>query len=291
MSKIHDPVLVREVLKLINPQNNESLLDVTAGYGGHSSEILAKTGNFKESYLIDRDAYAINYLKNVIYPNKKVNILKNDFLRASQELFDQNKKFDIIFADLGVSSQHINDQDRGFSFMSNARLDMRMDQSQEIDAEYIINKYSESDLKYIIQKYGEEPKAAFIAKEILRNRPIKSTEELVKICRRAWPGYSIKNPATRTFQAIRIEVNQELKQLEETLPIWFNLLNQKGRLAIVTFHSLEDKIVKNFFKENSGSRLDDKFKLLTKKPIVPDKSELVSNPRARSAKLRAVVKK
>ncbi len=291
MSEIHKPVLVKEVLEILTPKKGENLVDFTAGYGGHSKIILNLTGNSIDSYLIDRDSQAIDYLKNIAFKSEPVNIVKQDFYEASKDLFRKNKNFDIILVDLGVSSLHINDQARGFSFKQTGPLDMRMDQTQELDAEFILNKYPESKLRQILEEYGEEPKARYIAKSIILARPLKTTDDLARICAKAWPGHSKTNPATRTFQAIRIEVNQELKQLTESLPVWIKLLKPGGRLAVISFHSLEDRIVKKFFNENSGQRYDDKLLLLTKKPIIPDQTELVNNPRARSAKLRAVVKK
>ena len=291
MSEIHIPVLLKEVLDTVTPKKNENLVDFTAGYGGHSKQILSITSNFKNSYLIDRDNQAVDYLKNIAFKNKPVNIINQDFYGASINFFKKNKKFDIILADLGVSSLHINDQTRGFSFMRTGPLDMRMDQNQELDAGYVLNKYPETRLREILEQYGEEPKARYIAKLIVLGRPLRTTDDLVKICTRAWPGHSKTNPATRTFQAIRIEVNQELKQLIDSLPVWIDLLNPGGRLAIISFHSLEDRIVKKYFNDNSGDRYDDKLVLLNKKPIMADQTEIVNNPRARSAKLRAVVKK
>ncbi len=291
MYEIHNPVLLNEVLDKLKPKKGESLVDFTAGYGGHSGLILDTTGNFEGSYLIDRDSQAIDYLKNIAFKNKPVNIQQKDFYQASIDFFNEKKKFDIILADLGVSSLHINDHARGFSFRNNGPLDMRMDQSQQKDAGYVLNTYPEYRLAEILKEYGEEPKAKKIARYIVESRPIQSTSELADLCAKAWPGHSKTNPATRTFQAIRIEVNQELGQLSDSLPIWINLLKSGGRLAIISFHSLEDRIVKKFFNDNSGERYDAKLTLITKKPITAGQNEIVSNPRSRSAKLRVVVKK
>ncbi len=291
MQNIHIPVLVKEVIDVLEPKKGENYLDVTAGFGGHARKILNLTSELETSVLIDRDKTSIEFLTKE-YLNNPIEIIKNDFYHASLLLLKELRHFDIIFADLGISSLHINDQDRGFSFRHNSELDMRMDQDQKIDAKYILNTYSEKKLREIIKNYGDEPKAGYIAREIVLNRPINTTDDLAAICYRAWPGFRSKvNPATRTFQAIRIEVNQELKLIEDSLPIWIKLLNPGGRLAIITFHSLEDRLVKNFFNSHAGNRYDDELKFLVKKPIIPDQNELNNNPRARSAKLRAVVKK
>ncbi len=291
MQNIHIPVLVKEVIDVLEPKRGENYLDVTAGFGGHARKILNLTSELETSVLIDRDKTSIEFLTKE-YLNNPIEIIKNDFYHASLLLLKELRHFDIIFADLGISSLHINDQDRGFSFRHNSELDMRMDQDQKIDAKYILNTYSEKKLREIIKNYGDEPKAGYIAREIVLNRPINTTDDLAAICYRAWPGFRSKvNPATRTFQAIRIEVNQELKLIEDSLPIWIKLLNPGGRLAIITFHSLEDRLVKNFFNSHAGNRYDDELKFLVKKPIIPDQNELNNNPRARSAKLRAVVKK
>ncbi len=290
MEQYHVAVLKKEILDLINPQKNESYLDLTAGYGGHASMIMRTTKNYQSSFLIDRDPAAFEYLKQK-YKDQAVHLMNLDFLSASQQLQNQQKKFDIILADLGMSSQHINDPKRGFSFLSNSSLDMRMDSNQELNAFKVVNNYSQQSLQKILKDYGEEPKAVLIANLIVKSRPIYSTHDLALICQKAWPGYHKIHPATRTFQAIRIEVNDELNQLQLSLPIWFELLNSAGRLAVITFHSLEDRIVKRFFKEIAGPYLDSQATLINKKPVVVNQQELVNNPRSRSAKLRVVLKK
>ncbi len=251
---------------------------------------MLKTGNYSDTILVDRDKTANDYLKTKFF-DKKISIIKDDYYHASLELKNQNKSFNIILADLGVSSQHFNDQTRGFSFQENAPLDMRMDQSQALSAEYVVNNYSKDELIRILKEYGEEPKARLIAKLIIDNRPLKNTDDLARLCLRAWPGRSKVHPATRTFQAIRIEVNQEIDQLRKSLPIWLDLLKPSGRLAVISFHSLEDRLVKRFFIENCEHQYDSRAILLTKKPLTADQQELDNNPRSRSAKLRAVVKK
>ena len=165
-----------------------------------------------------------------------------------------------------------------------------MDQSQSVTAEQIVNNADEGELVNILSNYGEEPKARTIARKIIESRPIMTTSELAAVVSTAWPGYSKVHPATRTFQALRIAVNDELGLLEQTLPRLITLLNPGGRLAIISFHSLEDRVVKQFMKEYAGDRFDVELRLASKKPITADQKELALNPRSRSAKLRVAVK-
>jgi 16S rRNA (cytosine1402-N4)-methyltransferase len=167
---------------------------------------------------------------------------------------------------------------------------MRMDQDQSLTAEGIVNGYSETQLVEILEEYGEEPKARAIARAIIEARPIRTTTELASVVARKWRGHSKVHPATRTFQAIRIAVNQELDQLAHSLPQWINLLSPGGRICIISFQSLEDRLVKQILLDHSGERYDSDLRLLTKRPITPSHTELVHNPRSRSAKLRAAVK-
>jgi 16S rRNA (cytosine1402-N4)-methyltransferase len=165
-----------------------------------------------------------------------------------------------------------------------------MDQTQELTADYIVNYYSEEDFVRILREYGEEPRAFTIARAIINARPITGTAQLAQVVARTFRGHSKTHPATRTFQALRIAVNDELGQVQEALPLWLQLLKPGGRLAVISFHSLEDRIVKNAFAERAGNTYDAELRLLTKRPVVAGDSELVSNPRARSAKLRVAVK-
>jgi len=285
----HEPVLLAEVLEYVNPQPGERYLDLTAGYGGHAQAILQKTGNYKQSVLVDRDAQALLELKKK-FSEHNINIIHQDYLNASAELEKGKRQFDIIVADLGVSSPHLNEGKRGFSFSEEGPLDMRMDQGQEKTAWEIVNQASEQELADLLWKFGEEPKSRQIAHSIVKNRPIQTTTQLANIAKRAWPGYSRSHPATRTFQAFRIAVNNELDQLSEALPIWLKLLAPGGRLAIISFHSLEDRIVKQFYVSESGNRYDALLNLLTKHPVQPGPQELAINPRSRSAKLRVAAK-
>lgn len=287
-NNIHTPVLLNEVLKYLDPHLGNSYLDLTAGYGGHAEKIIGMARSSIVT-LVDRDLEAITYLGEK-FKNKNYEIVHSDFLAASINLQKANRKYDLILADLGVSSLHLNETNRGFSFLSESKLDMRMDQTQKLTADYIVNKYNQHQLAQLIKKFGEDPKSQRIARLIVENRPIKSTLQLAQIIKKAWPGYTKANPATKTFQAIRILVNDELGQLEASLPIWGNLLNPGGRLAVICFHSLEDRVVKNYFKKNSSTNYDSTMNLLTKNPVIAGKTEIAINPRARSAKLRAVAK-
>lgn len=278
-----------EVLQVLDPKPGQRYLDVTAGYGGHSSLVLERTLVPDQAVLVDRDQMAIDRLHDV-FQGSGVQILHQDFLSAAQELSKQERTFDLVLLDLGVSSPHLNTASRGFSFRFNASLDMRMDQRQELTADMVVNTYSTDELEHILRAYGEEPKARRIAEMLVAKRPIKTTTKLAEIVAQAWPGHSRVHPATRTFQALRIAVNDELRQVQEALPVLLDLLAPDGRLAVISFHSLEDRIVKRIFAEYAGDRYDSDFRLLTKRPILPSPEELVSNPRSRSAKLRAVAK-
>lgn len=286
---IHHPVLLREVLSCLSPTLGESYLDVTAGYGGHAKEVLGKTKAPGEAVLVDRDSRAIEHLQKE-FGGLGVTLRQEDFYTASAELQKQGRQFDCIVADLGVSSPHIDNAERGFSIRFDAPLDMRMDESQEKTAAIVVNTYDEAALTRILRIYGEEPKAQAIARRIVAARPLHTTTELAAIAAKVWPGRSRQHPAIRLFQAIRIEVNDELRLLEQSLPIWLDLLRPGGRLAIISFHSLEDRVVKQFLLKHSGDRYDAELKLHTKKPITASQEELVFNPRARSAKLRSAAK-
>ena len=285
----HVPVLLQHVLDILAPTTGESYLDVTAGYAGHAQEVLSRTQNPSGMTLVDRDTFAIDYLKTTV-GELGVAIVKNDFLSASQNLLEQGKRYDMILADLGVSSPHLNNGNRGFAFRFDGPLDMRMDQTQELTAAHVVNTYDQEALTKVIKRYGEEPRARKVAQLIIEHRPVNTTTELADIVKKAYPRYTKTHPATRTFQALRIEVNDELKLVEHAIPVWLKLLNPGGRLAIISFHSLEDRIVKDAFKEMAGDRYDVQYRMLTKRPLVAGESELVLNPRARSSKLRAVAK-
>jgi 16S rRNA (cytosine1402-N4)-methyltransferase len=284
--QIHIPVLLHETLQYLSPSLGQSYLDATAGYGGHARAVLDVTKNPKDAVLVDRDDQAIKALKEA-FAGMGVKTVCNNFLSASDELKSQGKSFDMILADLGVSSLHLDEPERGFSFSNDGPLDMRMDRREAVTAEHIVNTYSEPQLTGILERYGQEPKARSIARNIIAARPINTTTQLANIVAKSWPGHSRVHPATRTFQALRIVVNSELSQLEEALPLWKELLAPGGRLVVISFHSLEDRVVKQFFSEYAGNTYDSELIPLTKKPVMATNDEIVSNPRARSAKLRA----
>jgi 16S rRNA (cytosine1402-N4)-methyltransferase len=289
---LHTPVLIQEVIATLEPSAGQSYLDLTAGYGGHSQAILDITKAPGETVLVDRDNQAVDAL-NKLFAGSTVKIIHSDFKSALQILTDEQRKFDLILADLGVSSPHLEDAKRGFSFALAGPLDMRMDRTQEKQAEHLVNSLGETELAQILRSYGEEPQARQIAKAIISNRPLTDTGQLAAIIAKTvgWRGrHSKTHPATKSFQALRIAVNDELNQLEQALPIMAELLKPGGRLAIISFHSLEDRIVKQFLADHAGNLYDAEFTLLTKKPITASRDEIVSNPRARSAKLRAAAK-
>jgi 16S rRNA (cytosine1402-N4)-methyltransferase len=285
---IHLPVLLEQVIEHLSPQAGESYLDLTGGYGGHAQAVLERTTAPQKAVLVDRDPAAVATLEKHF---KGVDIRQTDFLSVSQQLAKAGRQFDLILADLGVSSPHLNQASRGFSIREDGPLDMRMDTTQTLTAEQVVNTYSEDALADILKEYGEEPKARQIASLIVHNRPLKTTYELAAIVAKAWPGHSKVHPATRTFQALRIAVNDELELLKKSLPIWIDeLLAPDGRIAVISFHSLEDRLVKQAFAERAGDRYDASLHLTTKHPVAAGNNEVVFNPRARSAKLRAAVK-
>ena len=300
--QLHIPVLLDAVLDLLAPQTGEHYLDLTAGYGGHARAVIARIGAGKSAAakiadgaklatLVDRDEFAIEHLSDLAEQGAR--ILHADFLAAAEKLAGEGERFDMILLDLGVSSPQLDRAERGFSFAKNAPLDMRMDQAQSLTARDVVNKFSERDLIKILTNYGEEsPKtAAKIAHEIVvrrHQRAIETTLELADLVERVKPRRGRIHPATQTFQAIRIAVNDELGQLERTLPLLPKLLNAGGRLAIISFHSLEDARVKNFFKGQRDAGLEAELAVATKHPLTANHND--NNPRARSARLRAAVK-
>ena len=284
MEKQHIPVLLSEVLASLNPKRGESYLDLTAGYGGHAGKILDVTQNYKDTVLVDRDEFAVDCLTKKF---EDVKIMNTDFYSAVLQLIECGKTFDIILADFGVSSPQLDMEERGFSFSKDGPLDMRMDRRQNLSADAIVNRCSERELSEIFERFGEETpgRAKMLAREIVHQRPISGTKALAEIIA-GKSKYSHTHPATKVFQAIRIVVNQELEEIEKTLPLLPKVLNPGGRVAIITFHSLEDRLVKEYFKELSSHGEESELRLLNKKPIIAGKQELVINPRSRSAKLR-----
>jgi 16S rRNA (cytosine1402-N4)-methyltransferase len=247
--------------------------------------------NYEASVLVDRDSFAIAELGE--FTRAGVTLLHTDFVSAARSLVEEGRQFDIVLVDLGVSSPQLDKSERGFSFTHDGPLDMRMDRRQDVSAETLVNTASKEELIHIIRTYGEEPTgfATRIAQAIIENRPITSTGALAELVKNAYVGKWKKiHPATRTFQALRIAVNQELRQVEELLPLIPKLLTPGGRIGIISFHSLEDRLVKQYFNEQKNAGYEAELQLLTKKPLAGDIYD-VHNPRSRSAKLRAAVKK
>jgi len=287
----HVPVLLEATLELLQPIQGERYLDLTAGYGGHSSSFLSKTNNYVGAVLVDRDEFAIATLTR--FSQKGAKLLNTDFISAAEALIKLDELFDIVLVDLGVSSPQLDRAERGFSFTKSGPLDMRMDRRLELTAERLVNTATEDELTRIITQYGEEPRgvARRIAQAITSHRPLSTTEELAQLIERQHRGKRKKiHPATRTFQALRIAVNDELGQVERLLPLLPQLLRSGGRVGIISFHSLEDRLVKRYFAEQSQSGYEAELTILNKKPLDGAHYD-VHNPRSRSSKLRVAVKK
>lgn len=282
----HVPVLLDDTLALLDPKPGERYLDLTAGFGGHASAVLERTGAPRSAVLVDRDPEAITALGQLGLASAK--LLNCDFATAlEQELV--GKHFDLILMDLGVNSEHLNNPERGFSFREPGPLDMRLDPRRTLSADEVVNTMPEAELSRILAELGEERRARAVAHAIVDKRPIRSTVELADIVRSQVRRVGRIDPATRTFQALRLYVNDELGQLERALKLIPERLNPGGRLAVISFHSLEDRLVKQTFKELTESGYEAEFTLINRSPIL-GKTHDQSNPRARSAKLRAVVK-
>lgn len=285
----HTPVLLEETMELLAPERGGIFIDATLGMGGHSAAMLERAGEQAIRIIgIDRDPYALEFAE--LRLGDRIQYLQGSFAQLGHL---KDKKIipaaDGVLLDIGVSSYQIDTPERGFSFTQAGPLDMRMDQDQGLTAAVIINSWPEHRLVDIFVKFGEERLAKKIAHAIAERRrrePFKRTTDLAEFIREQYhpsQRYRKLHPAARVFQALRIAVNDELEQLRAAIPVAVDLLAPGGVLAIITFHSLEDRIVKYAFRE-----LGPEFKVLTKKPIVPERSEQLSNPRSRSAKLRAV---
>ncbi len=301
----HKPILPEKCIELLNVRQGGIYVDCTAGGGGHSSLILEKLSGTGKLIAFDKDEDAIAFCSRRFERFDNAELIKSDFKNAAQILKAKNLKPDGILIDLGISSHQIDEKSRGFSYMSSeAALDMRMDRSQSLTAEEILNYYDERKIFEIIRDFGEEKFAANIAKNIVAFRskqPLKTTGQLNEIIDASIP-YAVRkkggHPAKRTYQALRIAVNGELDGLDEALTELALSLTPGGRIAVLTFHSLEDRIVKQVFKYLEADCVCDKnapvcvcgkrreIKILTK-PISPDEREIADNPRAASAKLRA----
>jgi len=290
---IHIPVLLEKVLEALNPQSGELFIDATIGAGGHTRAFLEKTAPDGKVLGIDASPKAIDHLKKELQSfGNRLFLAQGNFRELKKIAYDNAMdQCDGILLDLGFSSDELDDPSLGISFRVNGPLDMRFSGEGETAAE-IVNTYPVADLMAIIRKYGQERYARPIAEAIVRSRKharIFTTQALVKVIADAVPaGYERGriHPATRTFQALRITVNDELGSLETVLPQAVEVLRSGGKLAVISFHSLEDRIVKRFFRDNAGTKL----RVMTKRPIQAGEEELARNPRARSAKLRVAEK-
>ncbi len=303
----HTPVLLTETLQFLNLQPAGVYVDGTVGGGGHAGEILKLLSEGGSLIGIDADEEAISFAKNRLRKfGDRVTLVQDNFRNLGSILknLDVNM-IDGLFLDLGVSSFQLDSPTRGFSFRSDKHLDMRMDRRQKLDAWTVVNCYSEKTLADILWEYGEERKSRSLAKRISiarKRQTINTTGELADLVRSVVGPRFLTKSLARVFQAIRIKVNQELQTLEEGLGIGLQMLRQGSRIVVLSYHSLEDRIVKNFFREEaartipSGSKLLPdrpkvaRLKILTAKPIVPSAEEIRRNPNARSAKLRAAEK-
>lgn len=296
----HVSVLKKDVQKYLNLVRGERVIDATLGLGGHTLDILKKIGKTGELIAFEQDERNLevarerlkDYSENITYIHDNFRYLKT---RVTGQV-------DAILFDLGLSSPHVDDKARGFSFMQDGPLDMRFDPRQELTAAQIINTYPEPELAQIFWRYGEEKYSRRLAKMICekrRDKPFETTTELAEAIKATIRVRDKKHPATRVFQALRIAVNDELAVLEEALAAAFDLLKKDGRLVVISYHSLEDRIVKNFFREWANPPVESaeeaiyrthgepKVEILTKKPVTPSEDEILENPRSRSALLRA----
>ena len=308
----HITVLLNEAVDGLNIKPNGTYVDCTLGGGGHSGLILSKLSENGKLYSFDQDITAINFNKDKFKKENelgKINFIKSNFRNISEELNKRNiLGVDGILYDLGVSSPQFDNADRGFSYNYDAPLDMRMDQSQSLTARDVVNDWSYEQLVRIFFRYGEEKFAKSIARRIEKVRqqtPIETTGQLVDLIKEAIPAKARRkggHPAKKTFQAIRIAVNDELGALEESLEQALDLLNPGGRISVITFQSLEDRLVKVMFKQKTSlpelppglpvipDSQKVEYKLITRKPIVPSEDEITHNNRAHSAKLRIIEK-
>jgi len=279
--------MVKEVLEILNPGKGGVYVDATIGTGGHAENILKLTGPDGKLIGIDRDSEALKVAERRLSDRMAV-LKRGKFSDMESLVYSEGvSEIDGILFDLGVSMIQLKDLERGFSFVSEKRLDMRMDMSQMVSAWDIVNSYSERELEQVLREFGEERLSRKIARSIVSARskkPINTCSELSKIVEGAYGGRGKTHPATRTFQALRIEVNEEIEEIRAGLDASLRLLKRGGRLCIISYHSLEDRIAKNFMRNNSKKGL---IKILTKKPKTPSPEELRLNPSSRSAKLRA----
>ncbi|UOE63306.1 16S rRNA (cytosine(1402)-N(4))-methyltransferase RsmH [Mycoplasmopsis bovis] len=298
MKNKHIPILLKEAINSLNIKSNGIYVDLTVGMGGHSAEILKKLDN---GMLVgfDKDLFAIEESrKRLSKIGSNFQLIHSDFVNVTDELAKLNiTAVDGILVDLGISSPQVDNAERGFSYNKDARLDMRMNTNQVLDAHFVVNNYDENNLISIFYNYAEVKLAKQVANAIVKNRPINTTLELAEIIKSAYPAklLSQKNPCKAVFQAIRIEVNNEFSSIESMLSRALNLLKKDSSLAVISFHSLEDSLVKKFFGNLIKSKHPSKMPIKEDKKYIvkvynPSKSEIELNNRSRSAKLRVLTK-
>ena len=309
MTQTHIPVLAGELIELTDPQPGEIAVDCTFGGGGHARLIAERIGPAGTLIGIDRDPIAEErFAELAAEVSCQTRFIRADFAGGLEQLADEQLKADIVYLDLGMSSMQVDTWERGFSYAYDAPLDMRMDPDQELTAQEIVNEWDERRLARLLREYGEERYASRIARAIARARErveISSTQQLVETIKSAVPvpaQFAGGHPARRTFQALRIVVNDELSQLDEALPVAWELLRTGGRLAAISFHSLEDRRVKRFLAERARGCIcppdipicvcgrEPEAELLTRRAVAPTPGEIESNPRSKSAHLRAARK-
>ena len=290
----HIPVLAKEVIEILNPKPGENYIDCTFGFGGHAQIILEKTDPKGKLLGIEWDEQVYKDSASKFKNLKQRLILVNDNYANLKKIVDKQKfsKVDGIILDVGISSWDIDESEKGFSFRKDEKLDMRFNTKNDITAKGIINNWNQEDLEKIFKYFGEERFYRQIARRIIQerdNKPITTTGQLTDIIARSIPGFAKRSPnfPSRIFQALRIAVNGELDNLSKVLPQAVELLKKDGELIVISFHSLEDRIVKNYFKELKANNT---VQILTKKPLIATDQEIQNNPRSKPAKLRAIKK-
>jgi len=308
MSPVHVPVLAGELIDLTAPARGETAVDCTFGAGGHARLVADRLGSTGTLVCIDRDPAAEARFEELAAEVAcETRFLRMDYTEGLAVLIEEGVGADVVYLDLGISSMQVDARERGFSYSYDAPLDMRMDPSQELDARVVLNNWDERQLAQIFRRYGEDPNARRIAREIVRRRrraPLQTTGELVEAIEAALPAavrrrFGGGHPAKRVFQAVRIAVNGELDSLDRALPLAWELLRPGGRLAAISFHSLEDRRVKRFLAERARGCVcppdfpvcvcghEAEAELLTGRPVAPTPGEVAQNPRAKSGRLRA----
>jgi 16S rRNA (cytosine1402-N4)-methyltransferase len=308
MTPVHVPVLAGELIDLTAPARGETAVDCTFGAGGHARLVADRLGSTGTLVCIDRDPAAeARFADLAAEVACETRFLRMDYAEGLAVLIDEGVGADVVYLDLGISSMQVDARERGFSYSYDAPLDMRMDPSQELDARVVLNNWDERQLAQIFRRYGEDPNARRIAREIVRRRrraPLETTGELVEAIEAALPAavrrrFGGGHPAKRVFQAVRIAVNGELDSLDRALPLAWELLRPGGRLAAISFHSLEDRRVKRFLAERARGCVcppdfpvcvcghEPEAELLTGRPVAPTPGEVAQNPRAKSGRLRA----